>query len=381
MDFFIPRTDLPHPRETSSLLPARDKTSMQRSYLGQDQSARRARNLTNNMSQALVQLERAKHAGFSVNVVPMHPFKIYQPTNYASFATGITFLDPSSGVGTVCNIDATKPTDFTSNPPTVNPSESWRFWSVRTGLVAVRPIYSLPEATDPDGYGLGMQIPAFNNSDGVAPFASNSGYQFDDPTTNTINPPLIISGPIGTGMFVWAAVTMDSSASDFPDISISAAPYSGVFYYSPVPRQDKVPVGWVIPSFNIDEMGNSGAPYWVNQILFDNAWNLFPPGNGNFGSGGVMNFRGKILLSPSTGEYDDLIPTDLGYQVMYPGDIVTQYGTRGFDILPNITVKMFQYCGTEPSFIPYLVPSGGSVFSGLEHNSDWKEISKAKATL
>jgi hypothetical protein len=151
--------------------------------------------------------QRRKPLGGFVPQEPInafYPFKIYQPSNVSSFLTGITFLDPSSGVGTVCNIDSTVPTNFASTPPTVNPSETWRFWSVRSGQVEIRPIYTLlllgneyysddgDLIHDPNNWGWKYEVS--KNSDGNSPFVHRSDdIDYDSQTTETILPPLIIN--------------------------------------------------------------------------------------------------------------------------------------------------------------------------------------------
>ena len=353
----IPRNDFPHPRETSSLLPARDKTSFQRSYLGSGQLSRTLAKLANNTSQQLVKLERMNRAGFSLNITPFYPFKIYQPNNFSSFATGITFLG-QDGTPTVCKIDATQPTNFGSNPPTVNPTtDAWRFWSVRCGQVECRPIYTnigLYQVTNsqdnaiigtPNNWGYKYNV--FRGTDGVSPYYTSPGlgdskvYGFDDPTSESFNAPLIIAGnPDGTGDIVfsiWINIAPDTSGALLPLITIQAAtgPY-------PDSNPQIIPVGVVAAS----PLTNTtfGPPYVVIQELFDHVGNLFPPGDGNFefGASSVMNFRGQM-----DGDLSFAVPDDLLSQVFYPGDVVeVEYSSGTF----NLT-SICQYADAAPGFL------------------------------
>lgn len=278
-----------------------------------------------------------------------HPFEIYQPTNYADFATGITFLD-STGTPTVCNIDATKPTDFTAVPPTVNPSESWRFLAVRTGQCEVRPNYSIPVYYDGLANYSDVQDVMTNADDFVGDFIDG----YDDPLTTTRNPPLI--SPVSpstypddfTGLVLWIKITPDTSDSDYPTVAIAGAPaiVPNIF---PKTGPNIIPIGvaWSPGSFTASEG-------FIQQFIFDHARNRFPPGNGNFGNatlggsgaGGVVNFRGRCVWA-FPGDND---PEDLLSQVFYPGDWILE------DNDPSITggsgAMMYQYVGTEPAFIP-----------------------------
>jgi hypothetical protein len=281
-----------------------------------------------------------------------HPFKIYQPTNFASFATGITFLDPSSGVGTVCNIakDDT-PTDFTANPPVVNVKESWRFWAVRTGQVEMRPIYSIPgsgggsfeytDATgDPNNWGYKFDV---DLTDVVSPMGNYQEY--DDPTTETNAPPLIMSGtPDPNGficMSLWIDIVPDTSGDEFPTATIAGTNVTeapdGALTPFPSSGPNLIPVGIIYPGGNIFGWNTD---FFVEQFLFDHVTGRFPPGNGNFGSGGVMNFRGNYALAQ-----DFYQPLDLDQQIFYPGDVVSVYDSDGNGI-------MYQFVGPSPAFWP-----------------------------
>src|ERR1019366_2122146 len=86
-----------------------------------------------------------------------YPFKVYQPPQSAFAKAGIIQGTTFDGNGTPMpiNIDATKPTNFASNPPTVNPTTDYfRLLLVRNGAVEIRPFYSLSIL---DQFGLGQQ--------------------------------------------------------------------------------------------------------------------------------------------------------------------------------------------------------------------------------
>ncbi len=318
-----------------------------------------------------------------------HPFKIYQPTNVSTFTTGITFLDSSSGVGTVCNIDATKPTDFTATPPTVNPTtDAWRFWSVRCGQVEVRPIYTLPyygwsvvngsyldSAIDPENWGYKYGIN--RNTDGVAPYAGKQN--FDDPTTETNYPPLIASGNPYTFMgddaltvlpfFIWIQINQDVDSSSLPTASISCCtgdnPYSEFYGFGGFPdsRPTIIPIGtaWIYPK--------ATSQTYVNQELFDHVRGRFPGSISNLapsaylgnGGNGPINFRGI---------YDDVTlsftPDDLDQQVFYCGDVITVQSS-------GVSTGIWQFLGgvlaSVPQGLPQLWPDGGPATNG-----SWTQI-------
>ena len=270
----------------------------------------------------------------------MHPFKIYQPTNYASFKTGIVFLG-NDGTPTVCNIDATKPTDFGATPPTVNPSESWRFWAVRAGIVDIRPIYSLPVSSTPwVDWSMGAGFGVYENTDGII---AGSNITFDDPTTETIYPPLIIKSDFGKINQFWLKIVMDTDALDFPVVSVGITEYEGLMgdYDFTIATRKMIPIGQLWPTYDFSN-GQVVLPYYVVQEIFDNVTGRFPPGNGNFASGGVMNFRGTYDFNT-----DECVPDDLTDQVFYPGDCVTIY--NGVEPSGTKSCQIFQF-NSAPEF-------------------------------
>ena len=70
----IPRNDLPHPRETSPLLPMRDSGGLSKSYLGNAAVSRAVGKLANNVSQLVNQTARLGTCGFSTG---LQQFKFY----------------------------------------------------------------------------------------------------------------------------------------------------------------------------------------------------------------------------------------------------------------------------------------------------------------
>lgn len=264
--------------------------------------------------------------------LPKHPFQIYQPSNVSAFKTGIAFLGPGDGVATMCNIDATKPTDFTANPPTVNPSEAWRFWAVRSGTVEVRPTYKVPVAHFAnnqygdvvgdlgDNYALKYFVK--NYTDGVSPHVTQA--PFESSTDETVNPPLILSRAAnGPNTFVfgfWLKITPDTATADVKVQLVAQVVYPDISgFIQSVPGDNTgntIPVGYVY-------FAGSTEPEYIAHYLFDNVSGRFPSGNGNFsavggGKGGtMMNFRGVLNFQSGVTS-----PLDLTQQVFYPGDCI-----------------------------------------------------------
>ena len=267
---------------------------------------------------------RQKTSSPAQDVTVFYPFKIYQPDNFASFTEGTTFLDPSSGVGTSCNIDATKPTDFTAIPPTVNPTtDAWRFWSVRSGYCEVRPIYSLLGPTggdtfsDPNNFGFKALVSG--NTDLIFPSPANDGTPFDLSTSATVGVPLIIAGTPGSDNFIsfviWIQIIPDTSNAALPSVAIAAATslseLTGAF---PSDGPNLIPVGKICPNQNPDFSYQSS--FYVIQHLYGHVTGRFPPGNGNFSpTSCVMNMRGSCYSGGSSP-----YPADLQSQIFYPGD-------------------------------------------------------------
>ena len=287
-----------------------------------------------------------------------HPFKIYQPTNFSSFATGITFLDPASGIGTVCNIDSTKPTDFNAIPPTVNPAtDAWRFWAVRCGQVEIRFNFSIPVPYGqyPAGEG-GDFIAVFNNWGGkynliegnVDAICPEFGFDYDDPTTESIGRPIIISSTPDEFGFVnfglWIQITQDANQEDRPLMVVSGANFGTDFYdYFSYSGPNFIPLGIIF-----GETVTTNPVFSIVQCVYDHVSNRYPPGNGHSGGGGVqqfsgvMNWRGFVY---SDGTSD---PPDLINQVVYPGDVVSMSTASD---QPTTGMAMFNGSGGSPVII------------------------------
>ena len=366
----IPRATQPRFHEGSGLRSVRDSDALavqwkkERTVSGQSADYG---NALARIQRELIKLRRRQLGYMQGGETLSHPFKIYQPTNYAQFATGITFLG-TDGTPTTCNIDATKPTDFTATPPTVNPTtDAWRFWAVRSGLITLRPIYSIIRVFTPDNSDLGYNYIVDENSDGISSFYSFN--EFDNPTTSTSNPPLIMSGnpdPYSGGIAFefWIKITPDTNGAEVPSAAIAARTTNdseptkdGIL---PASSPNMIPIGSVFQSFDLSSFIPSMYPEVVSQTLFDNVLNRFPPGNGNFGSGGVMNFRGVYQKSSAT-----FTPDDLDQQVFYPGDCVFVTNAGGVDRARSL----YQYTAVNADFW-----DGDPFFSG-----NWKFIFVTKS--
>ena len=407
----IPRSGLPNFHESSRQRSLRDADALEQQWKKNTVPTRQIGQLTRNvssLSRQVNQMRRRILPGYVPALkapAPMHPFKIYQPTNYASFAAGIAFLDPSSGVGSVCNIDATKPTDFTAIPPTVNPTtDAWRFWAVRTGDVEVRPLYSSQDYYGVDGTNWGVKLTVENNADGVF-IDYAEGY--DAPTTDTNNPPLIIPDAPGgnflIGMALWIQITPDASGADYPSAAIAGcACFEG---FSPqwslypgfgngMQGPNMVPIGIVYAN----GLSDTNPPWYlgvpvVKQELFDHAINRYSPGTGNFMvginytttprtnymAGGAMNFRG-VATWDKVSAYD-CSPTDLEDQVFYPGDVINVYGPSG-DVYAEISAGVVLHLTSVPCVLWMFTgcyPAGINFRAGgLAPEGNWTPISEAE---
>ena len=298
-------------------------------------------------------------------VEPFYPFKIYKPSNVSSFSTGITFLDPTSGVGTVCNIDSTKPTDFAAIPPTVNPTtDAWRLWSVRSGQVELRPLYTQLDA-DQASNNWCMKYTVNTNTDGVNPTTPYIGdNDFSALTNKTAFPPLIIPNAVGVGastsFYIWISIVQDVDDTSLPYAMISATRDDSMIDTGwPVQNASAIPVGVVSNVFGgADGFGNYPLNFTVEQMIFDHQTNLFPKGNGNFGIGGTMNFRGGY--NAVRGTYS---PADILSQFAYPGDVIGYTASA----LYNVHNALYYAINTTPFPISDFYPFGGN------HNA-WQAI-------
>ena len=288
------------------------------------------------------------------------PFKIYQPTlaQISQFTNGICFLDPSSGAQSSIAIDATRPTNL---PVTVNPNtDAWRFFAVRSGIVEIRPNYTLLEM----GNGFGSNLPYYsglgdwitdpNNwgwryyvSSGTDFVSPPADYQFDDNSGVMNSPPLVFTGTLNTPeannfypwwFALWIAITPDTSDASLPTVQIAGCcanqnDYGANFPALPFPNSNPniIPIGWV-NLLTSDPLGQEiiidgvdwGTNY-INQEIFDHQVNLYPKGNGNnSGFSSALNLRGSVYYPTTT-----YSPSDLASQVAYPGDVVVLNSFEG----------------------------------------------------
>lgn len=268
------------------------------------------------------------------------PFKVYQPTNITKFTQCWMFPNNANGIGVLANIDSTKPTNLTSNPPTINPStDAWRFFAVRTGTCEYRPIYLNSNwssvydiAGDSQNFGVKFPVswpyifsPAQNygTTDGVGQWGASlsaNATPFDEQTTDTIRIPLAIGVAldpnVGANCAVWIQITPDT-VSAVPIFQICGNSYtdtnSGDYFNIPA-NQFNIPVAQIVINPSEDFI-----PY---QFVFDHINNRYPGGNGNYGGnsqGTILNNRGQWNVG---GGGTVTVPADLASQYFYPGDAI-----------------------------------------------------------
>jgi len=289
-------------------------------------------------------LRRVRAGGFipaTPAAATFHPFSIYHPTTYP--ATGVIF--DQNGVQSVININANVPTNFASNPPTVNPStDAWRIWNVRSGLVEFKLLYTLNSGFPRQSVGTNGLIylggsPSFPilNTDYICP--NISALPFD--STNQTNgiqhggKTIVIHGDIdnsngasGMGYAIWVQINPDTPSVITPTATIIGrrfltsgislnTSWTGQMFPVTVPTappssvNNDIGYGFVIPVGVVinQAFGSvfSGAyptlaALCVDQILFDHCLNRYPVKSDLTQSGGVlgisnsasgiMNFRG-----------------------------------------------------------------------------------------
>ncbi|MDE2097611.1 MAG: hypothetical protein KGL39_10220 [Patescibacteria group bacterium] len=383
----LPRATQPRFSEGSSLRSVRDSSSNSRLWTKNgNNTAQDSRNgqILQQHTRAIQQLRRTRAGGY---ITPpqtqlSHPFKIYQPTNVGSFTQGVTFLG-GDGTPTLCNIDATKPTNFSSVPPTVNPTtDAWRFWTVRCGQVEVRFNYTLMQVKNYFGsapfYDLieadGNWTAKYNvqvYTDGNAPCYNQ--INFDDPTTIIrvgfdAPMPLIISQiadgthPVIFG--IWINISPDTSSASLPTALICGnAIVATSTNQNPFPLYgpNVVPVG-IIRYYSAGNFGDGTSLNYVEQRLFDHVQGRFPSGSGNSKiiggpiTSNVFNFRGQYNYNVPA----STLPSDLTSQIFYPGDVVMVYNSSGLNGLYMNQNK-----------IPYAWGGGGGFLS------NWNRITTA----
>ncbi len=311
----------------------------------------------------------------SKDTILSHPFKIYQPSNTSSLTQGVTFLG-EDGTPTVCMITSA-PTDFTATPPHVNSGETWRFWTVRSGMIDYRPIYNFEGSFPPTNsqvtwvYGYDAQNwvwkwhmtgrdanNQFDYTDGVVPF--------DDPSLKMNETQSVLIVPDGdsgdTFQFsIWINFIQETT-TDFWSFTIRATRHDDSIDNSsgyPDSTFGIIPVGV------IQFLGGSTSNTQIYQYLFDHVNNRYPAqSQGNFSgqiskpSGSVMNYRGKWDKSNNRFE-----PLDLTSQVFYSGDCVKIYNSD-----PEANVDgLYQFTGR----VPHLTPN---VWEDPSSSSSWQLI-------
>jgi hypothetical protein len=293
--------------------------------------------------------------------IPMHPFKIYQPTKYVTNlgsiirpATGLVF--DSAGALTQCAINSAVPTNL---PTTVNPTtDGWRLWAVRNGRVEIRPYYS--QATNPandinhsmvNNYSQNIDIfvqslsdPAHSSSwntrrsgtDGVCPDL----YQlltYQD-TTTEIQPfgdVLVLTGSESSSRqyLFYIEITPDTPTTlqvskikyFVPDASVNGGAWMPAF--SPL----VIPIG--ILTFE------SGSTTSIVQLLQDHCLNRYPVG---------MYSKIQLVAKqsiPSGCIYRGCWQTDadLVNQYFYPGDVIYwNPGTSTTITKSGVSLKLFK---------------------------------------
>lgn len=340
--------------ESSPLRDLRDADSTGKQWKRNLRDA--AQNYSN--QQALSQVTRAvekirrRVIGMPPVAQNLHPFQIYQPTNFASFTTGTTFLG-TDGTPTTCNIDANVPTNFANSPPTVNPkTDAWRFWAVRTGAIETRPIYTIgpfSNADTPDSSQFGVLT--------VCTYCDGNGMS-ETNIMETQTSPLILSGSPTPGQSswydFWIRIQPDppNSFPILPQVAITPNLNSGnTFGGTTANSPTQIFIGVVMTT------DNTGIPNYTEQILYGHATGRFPCGNGNFLTktsnsptdspllgGSVLNFRG------STDGVSTYAPTDLNMQIMYPGDVVLLTGATPHWYMFNRKYPLIFSTGGGPPF-------------------------------
>jgi hypothetical protein len=321
-----------------------------------------------------------------------HPFKIYQPSNVASFIGQMTTMfTTTAGPGIQCMIvGPTTPTNLAASPPVVSTADSWRFFAVRSGTVEYRYIYSFVLGAtgfnsvplDPNNWGvkyagsdLGYGI---TNTDGNGTF--EYGNSFDTDTDATINPPLVIGiMPDGTDPIscsLWIQITADTASDDVSmAVNGMANNLTGETVTYPNGGPLLIPVGELQIPLNLTQV-----PY---QFLFDNVNNRFPGGNGNFGGnsqGTILNIRGTFSgYAQPDGPPNIFSPADLNTQLFFPGDIIIVNDVGATDSAQTIGTLTYLFIGPQPAFSVNAADwVGWSVWQGptpFDSDPNWLQIS------
>ena len=291
----------------------------------------------------------------------MFPFRIYKPDPLPPDGTAVTTFD-SNGAQVAAIVDSTVPTDagFTNGgtwavtPPPVNPTtDAWRFWNVRTGLVEVRPWFSVIQLFTDVGQLQGNYSEwdfVWSGTDGVYP-QNWPSTEFDDPTTiadyGQGGTTLVIPGTPasnGIGFSAWIQVVPDEDEYGYVEVAIMGNTWHSTTADSePFPDLSPlvIPIGLIITSSYSDGM-HTATDLTVWQLTFDHILNRWPPGMwsagyiqtnpqtglpetipGGVGSVGALSYRG------------DWDADDIQDMVFYPGDVI------------KVTVQMLIGGGTD----------------------------------
>jgi hypothetical protein len=307
-----------------------------------------------------------------------YPFKMYQPSGLNRFlysATGqmvpmVTITTAVLGMAKIVN-SATL-TNLALNPPQISVADTWRFWAVRWGYVATRPLYTffgvhptfwgnfetnvVPQYVDFPNIGSPPDSTA-TNADGIIVLGVNP-----EPISNTISASL------------WIEVIPDTD-----DTMLTSAIIRGTAAYSSTPPFDipapepfnpgnnaQIPIGYIT--------GNVGTGIIQSfNLIFDHARNRFPCGHGNWpagkGNGTIMNVRGQFVWNQTTSA-GTVTPADLAGQLFYPGDAIWGY-SLGDGILGGSAPDwntIFEFTGATPAFISAY---GGTTIPYLNGDPNW----------
>lgn len=377
----IPRARQPHFSEGTALASVRDDRNNSKQWQKNDTIKDQNNAVTlalTSMQQQLNKLKR-RQVGYSPQQNEVfYPFKIYQPPQSAFPATGIiqgTIFDTNANPSPI-NIDSSKPTNFGSSPPTVNPTtDYWRLWLVRNGQTEIRPFYSSIDSgfTGFDGNGsannFASQREVFFGTDTITPFRAapynapigklpksepgtydstnddsgvgNGVFYTNGETDNSYPDQYLYSGVIVVdGTFdglseifysLWIEITPDTDDSQIPLARIKGFRFTNdpdIGYSTdvlPTFSPFIIPVGQIL---NFASTSNPSVVQGLNSHCF-NRWsssmfcsntNGAPPTQTQLYTAnvcGALNYRGDWQ--------NNLVIQD---QVFYPGDFVT-FGSSG----------------------------------------------------
>lgn len=326
---------------------------------------------------------------------PFYPFKIYQPNNVASFVGQMApmFTDNSVGAPTQCLlVNSQTPTNLLAMPPQVSVADTWRFFSIRSGLCEFRPIYnyigfdnftsfapfdSNNWGSKFGGFGINSSPDFITGTDGIGVWLTVN--TFDQQTEATLQPPCVIGIAPDTihqvYCSVWIQITADTVSTIYPNMVI----------YGIANNTDNV-LGnrtftsgtTVIPIGEVtwDAALTIFTPY---QEVFDHINNRYPPGTGNFipastftstpAQGAILNFRGTFGYNDPSAP--TINPADLTSQIFYPGDLIAFTDLTDGDVF-NGGFVWFMFQHGYPAFF-------NNTINGPAFDSNWAQISPSLA--